>query len=632
LDVKISVIVPVYNTSQYLKKCLESLLNQTLKEIEIICVDDGSTDNSIDILNEYCKKDNRIKIFTQQNKGPSAARNVGIEAAKGEYIGFIDSDDWIDVDFYEKLYNSITSTNSDIAIATILRTYEKTKKIRVKYDKEETYFKLEDKIKVCNIPKCCYVWNKLYKKELIKNIKFQEGMYYEDVLWTLPVIKKSQKLTTVPDITYYYRANKNSIVKKVQSAKKQQDSYRVKKIMINFFNENNLDLTKKQKTIVKKIKYFLNIPILKIKEYENQETYYFLGFLPIFKRVIKKPIIYNNTFIVWEPCSKSHSEVVPGYAKYLLDLGYHVSILVSPERYKEGLFSRFSEKNISYNKLTQKQIKKYFKNDDIKDVKGVLVTTAGKICDCVHYEQCYDAFNINTDKNKLFFVEHEASFAVDKNSWQESLITLRELNYKGAKSIVVNPHYFGDVKITSKNQNITNFITVGSIRPNKKNSQMIINAAFELFKKGYTNFKVTVVGKGLIKHIPNEIRKFIDIKGRLSFDKMYDEIEKADFFLMSYNENDIEHIRYNTSGTSGNFQLIYGFLKPCIITSGFAPINGLNDENSILYSGDENYSKAMERAINMSQDDYIKMQNNLKKYQEELYSKSLNNLKELINV
>ena len=100
---KISVIVPVYNVEKYLARCLDSIINQTLADIEIICINDGSTDNSLEILNDYAKKDSRIKIIDQTNAGLSCARNAGMQIAQGEYIGFVDSDDWIDLDFYEKL-------------------------------------------------------------------------------------------------------------------------------------------------------------------------------------------------------------------------------------------------------------------------------------------------------------------------------------------------------------------------------------------------------------------------------------------------------------------------------------------------------------------------------------------------
>lgn len=344
------------------------------------------------------------------------------------------------------------------------------------------------------------------------------------------------------------------------------------------------------------------------------------------------PYVNNNTFIVWEPCSKSHSEVLPGYVKYLLDLGYHVSVCAAKSRYKEGLFDRFKDKNVTYNKLSRKQVQKFFKQDKLDNVSGVLVTTVGKLCDEIHFEDAYKHFNPDVDKSKLFFVSHEACHAVDAGTWREDLITLRKLNYKNANSVVVNPHYFGEVRVTAKNSDITNFITIGAIQAKKKNNELIINAVKELHDKGFRNFKVTVVGKGNLRGLPKELRTYFDIKGRLDFRDMYNEIEKADFILTSYDETKPGHIRYNTSGTSGNFQLAYGFTKPCVIIESFAPINGFDNTNSVLYKSDSNYSEALERCINMSEEEYSKMQAHLKQYSNELYIKSLENLKNLFNL
>ena len=343
-----------------------------------------------------------------------------------------------------------------------------------------------------------------------------------------------------------------------------------------------------------------------------------------------KPIIKNNTFIVWEPCSKSHCEVVPGFVKYLLDLGYHVSVLVHPDRLKEGLFARFKHENVSLNKMSKKKILAYLKQNDLSDVEGIMVTTVGKLCDEIDFEQAYNTFNENIDKSKILFVAHEAKHGVDNNSWREKNITLRELDYKGATSVVVNPHYFGQVDITPKNE-VTNFVMVGAIKPYKKNDNTIIESVLELDKKGVTNFKITVIGKGHIKNIPANIRKYFDFKGRLAFDKMYDELEKADFLLTAYDEDNEAHIRYNTTGTSGNFQLVYGFLKPCVLIESFAPINRFNSENSILYKTNNEYSNAMEKAINMNKEDYETMQKALKQTVAEIYNDSLDNLKGELN-
>ena len=343
----------------------------------------------------------------------------------------------------------------------------------------------------------------------------------------------------------------------------------------------------------------------------------------------KKPVIKENTFLVWEPCGKSHAEVVPGFVKYLLDLGYHVSVLVSPNAYKENLFARFGkDENISYNKMNQKQIKTYFKKSDLSDVEGVIVTTVGKLCTAPHYEQVDEAFNPKADRKKLFFVEHEIDERVDRNQLPKTMITLRKMDYKNAETVAINPHYFGNIKVTPKN-NITNFVTVGELKAGKKNTTVFINSAQKLIKNGITNFKITVVGKGKIEDLPKEVVPYFDIKGRLPFDKMFEEIENGDFLLSAY-EDIPGHIRYITTGTSGNFQLVYGFVKPIIIKENFAPINGFTDKNSILYKDDEDFYNALVKGIEMSKDDYQTMQDDLSMYANNLYNESRENLKNLI--
>ena len=293
---KLSIIVPCYNVEKYLGCCLNSLLNQTFKDFEIVAINDGSCDNTLKILEEYSKKDNRIKIISQENKGLSGARNTGIDAAIGDYIAFLDSDDWVSPNFYQKLYEAITKNDCDIAAATIIRKREHSEKYRVFYNEERIYSTLEDKLHACLIPKCCYVWNKLYKANLVKNNKFCEGVYFEDILWTPNILKISNKLVTVPDVTHYYRVNQNSIVKK-NSPKKQSDSYKAKKYIIKFFDENNIKLNKKQRTIVKEIRYLCSIPILKIKELDDTEIFYLFGLIPFLKRQSKnKERTFYNFF------------------------------------------------------------------------------------------------------------------------------------------------------------------------------------------------------------------------------------------------------------------------------------------------------------------------------------------------
>ena len=154
------------------------------------------------------------------------------------------------------------------------------------YEQEEVYSTLKDKIKVCDIPKCCYNCGKLYKRDLIKNHFYKEGVFFEDVLWIPEIIKKSDRLVTVPTINYYYRVHSDSVVKKMRSNKKQDDLYQAKKYIIKFFEENNLFLPDKERHITKRIIYIFAMPILKIKEYKNRLKYLLFGFLPIFNEQI----------------------------------------------------------------------------------------------------------------------------------------------------------------------------------------------------------------------------------------------------------------------------------------------------------------------------------------------------------
>ena len=282
---KISIIVPAYNVEKYIEDCLASLVKQTFKDFEVIVINDGSSDLTPEIANVFQNCDKRFKLISQKNKGLSAARNTGLNNVQGQYVTFLDSDDWVSENYLEGLYSAIKQNDSDIAAATIIRKRPKSEKYRVHYTEEKVYETLQEKLDICNIPKCCYVWNKLYKVDLVKNRKFQEGKYFEDVLWIPEIIKASDKLVTVPDIKYYYRVTKGSIVK-TTSKNKQNDNYNAKKYIIEFFDENNLTLSQNQRIITKEIKYFLGIPWLLIQEFKDTETYYLFNFIPILKKFL----------------------------------------------------------------------------------------------------------------------------------------------------------------------------------------------------------------------------------------------------------------------------------------------------------------------------------------------------------
>ena len=215
---KISVIMPVYNVEEYLNECLDSVTQQTLKDIEIICIDDGSTDNSLKILNEYAQKDPRIKIITKKNEGQAIARNIGIKEAQGEYVAFVDSDDFIEPDMFEKLYSKAKDNNLDLAMCKIATYDNQTGEIKdnvwyymlgVFRDFEKDIFTHKDtKEFTCNISVTPY--NKIYKNSLLKenDILFPEGLIFEDEKFFFDTYLRAKKVSIVDEFLYYYRVNR----------------------------------------------------------------------------------------------------------------------------------------------------------------------------------------------------------------------------------------------------------------------------------------------------------------------------------------------------------------------------------------------------------------------------------------
>lgn len=269
--IKVSIIVPVYNVEKYLKRCLDSITNQTLKELEIICINDGSTDNSLKILKQYAHKDKRISIINKQNEGLSVARNTGMEAASGEYIGFVDSDDWVDLNYFEKLYTAAEKYNCDMAASGIIRLHKWNKKFHLKFEEEKVADNTDEKFEICDVPELSYVWNKIYKREsfMSKNLRFEEGIFFEDVIMTPKILYSLGKLVTVPDTYYYYWRNPNSTVTK-RTDKVNNDSIYAHNKALEFIKNHNIDISTHE-PITKRYKLF-GVTILKIRQKGDKKT------------------------------------------------------------------------------------------------------------------------------------------------------------------------------------------------------------------------------------------------------------------------------------------------------------------------------------------------------------------------
>lgn len=218
----ISVIVPVYGVEKYLNRCVESIVNQTYPNIEIILVDDGSPDNCPIICNEWAVKDSRIRVIHKLNGGLSDARNSGMAIATGELIGFVDSDDWIAPEMYEKLLSAIHRDGSDIAACSVARVWESgspdtmlTQCCNCVLGRDEAQAELlaENKLKQP-------VWYKLYRRKNIQGIFFEKGRYHEDVFWSYQAIAEAQKISIIDYIGYFYWQRTNSIMGEGYSIKR----------------------------------------------------------------------------------------------------------------------------------------------------------------------------------------------------------------------------------------------------------------------------------------------------------------------------------------------------------------------------------------------------------------------------
>lgn len=203
---EISVIVPVYNTEKYLKKCIDSIINQTVEVSEIILIDDGSTDGSYEICLHYADEYNNIQLIHTENRGVSAARNTAIKMAKGEYITFVDSDDWIDEDTIEILFELLQKENADMS--AIMRKSDFVLDGTVAVGKKE-----EMLLYLLNI-KCIEPWGKLYKRKLFDNIKYREGKTNEDLNILPDIVLECEKIVVNKIGKYNYRKRQNSIMEK----------------------------------------------------------------------------------------------------------------------------------------------------------------------------------------------------------------------------------------------------------------------------------------------------------------------------------------------------------------------------------------------------------------------------------
>jgi len=300
---KVSVIIPVYNVAPYLKYCLDSLINQTLKDIEFICINDGSTDNSLEILNDYASKDERFIIINQENQGQGVVRNKGVEISKGEYIQFVDPDDWVELDMLETLYNFAKAHNSQVVkfnytnyndYSGKYKQQDFAKQIQKKYhyDLNKTpYYTWRILKRNCLSVLGTYVWSYFYQTEFIKSnkIRFAPSKRGEDQLFADGAIVLADKIDYLNKYLYFYRIRSDSAVR-IKSDTQLcvfNNINLLKEFLIekNLFNELEEEWIKYAQKVI--TWHYSQIPDNSIKKYEDMSRQYFVDEKE-FKKFLKK--------------------------------------------------------------------------------------------------------------------------------------------------------------------------------------------------------------------------------------------------------------------------------------------------------------------------------------------------------
>lgn len=263
----VSIIVPVYNVQEYIDRCVESLVKQTYENIEIILVNDGSTDNSLELLENWEKKDNRVVIVNKANGGLSDARNAGIKAAKGDYFFFIDSDDFVDITMCEKMMASLKEHDSDIVVCDMKYLYD---------DGEEKFASGGDFVceSVKENPSFITInnsaCNKLYKRELFNDAQFPVGRYYEDLALIPSLLYKAKRVSKVNEPFYVYYQRKGSIAHSAN--KKIFHIYDAIKDDIDYVKNHG-----NEQDVIEELKHFyiihgLDLTTLRIKDFDDKEV------------------------------------------------------------------------------------------------------------------------------------------------------------------------------------------------------------------------------------------------------------------------------------------------------------------------------------------------------------------------
>ena len=372
-NVKVSVIVPVYNVEKYLKDCLNSVINQTLEDIEIICVNDGSTDNSLAILEDYAKKDSRIKIINQKNKGLSGARNTGMKHVQGEYVLFLDSDDWLNENALSELYWSHLDDNLDMLFFQTVDYYEEDGRYELNQfggmtaiddSFEGKIFNYKDVASIIfKIPHSAF--NKLYSTSFLQriNASFPEGINYEDLAFFYDVFLKAERVSILKKELLFYRIRENSI--STSGGEKSFDIFKSLKLVNNSLKNTTIIVNKYLQDYLMFIIVNLKFVFVRLKdEYKND---YFKSMLENYEYFGLDKV--DNDFSGWSYEDRIfYQSIKKAKNGYEFDLIYNKDCQTFLVNHYKGLVEKLENENqrlveeINQLKNNNSSVKNKFKN------------------------------------------------------------------------------------------------------------------------------------------------------------------------------------------------------------------------------------------------------------------------------
>ena len=306
---RLSVIVPVYKVEKYIHKCVESILNQTFTDFELILVDDGSPDDCGRICDEYAKKDARVRVIHKENGGQSSARNIGLDAARGEIIGFVDSDDDIDINMYQYLIEFMDKEKLDLVFCDVYLIRGTRIREQSMYSSNKVLSReqgLNDNL-ICKIDNA--VWNKIYKKDIFENLRFTEGIVYEDVRIMYKIFDRIKKSGYLKKSLYYYYKRKNSTIAQSFNSKSRYDCFKGYKERLEFSIKENLECVEMCRVLAVETALATLTAFYANKEDENSDRYKDVeSFLNVNSAEVKSKLKGKKRFLLWsfENCKYIH--------------------------------------------------------------------------------------------------------------------------------------------------------------------------------------------------------------------------------------------------------------------------------------------------------------------------------------